>query len=366
MGRFLLIVVLALCGCRSGQHLRTIRVRVAADEKFRARPNWKEVASARLAAINPIFAPMGVRWEMGVALDWVADPGQTLEGLRRQMAGYIGPDAIALGMLSGPRGGEMGAANPFDPRLLVVDQPDQPEARNQAILAHQLGLALGAWPSADAYSFMHTPPGSAADATSTEVIRITHAVDFLKGADGLTAESEAALTKLWKESKAPAGTHPLAIYWSQIGDELLSKNKAVEAVEPLTKAASYAPDDVKIRLAAGLALGAARRFPAAVHEFQRASELDPNSVIAFNSLGGVLAKLQRWDEAAAAFRKAVALAPKDVEHHLNLGMVLINTPGKLEEAIAELEMAERIDPANQTAAKALTIARQRRKYQPAR
>lgn len=359
MRRAFLIALVAVCGCNKQPATRIIHVKVSADQPFRNRPKWQELVASRFAAANKMFVPMGVRWEVGLTLDWVADQSVPLEKLRHQLSGYIGADTIAVGFVTGPRGDALGAEAPFDPRLLVVDAPDQPEPRNQAILAHQLGHVFGAWDSKDTNSFMHVPPGDGADTTAAEVLRITRGVEFLKGAGGLSPEAAAALQKFWTESKASSGTHPLALYWSRLGEELMSKSSIIEAIEPLSRAVAYQPEDAKLRLSLALALGATKRYPAAAQEFRRASELDPKSALAFSALGGTLANLRKWDEAAAALRKAVELSPNDAQTHANLGMALISTPSKLKEGIAELRIALKLNPDNESAAKALKIAEQR-------
>jgi tetratricopeptide (TPR) repeat protein len=71
----------------------------------------------------------------------------------------------------------------------------------------------------------------------------------------------------------------------------------------------------------------------------------PDNARAHNNLGLAMADIPgRMQEAIAEFEVAVRLDPNDVEAHDNLGNALIQIPGRLPEAIAQYEAALRIDP----------------------
>ncbi|HTO04854.1 MAG TPA: tetratricopeptide repeat protein, partial [Opitutus sp.] len=67
--------------------------------------------------------------------------------------------------------------------------------------------------------------------------------------------------------------------------------------------------------------------------FSAAIELQPADAALRNDFGGYLASLGRGQEAIGAFEAAVRIQPAYAEAHYNLGTLLADTPGRLDEAI---------------------------------
>jgi Tfp pilus assembly protein PilF len=360
MRRVFVAALLAIAsGCHSSRPTRVIHVRVSADEGFRSRKAWTQVAAARLAAASRIFAAHGVGWDVTFNIDWVPEPGLSIERQRQRLGGYIGKDTIAIGFLTGPRDGSSGAAVPFDPRIVVIDLPARPESENEAMLARQLGRSLGAWDSSDPNSIMHQPPGTAVDATAAKVLLLTRDADFLKGVDGLPREKADALHKLWSESNPPANSHPMATFLDSYGRELLSKGVPDQAIEPLARALSYETRHFRHAMALGHALAASGRHGEAARAFAVAAEADPKSAAAANGWGTSLANDGRLNDSAKILRKAVAMSPENSQLHANLGGVLLELPDQAEEGKAELKLALELDPDNQFAARTLAEGKAR-------
>jgi tetratricopeptide (TPR) repeat protein len=87
------------------------------------------------------------------------------------------------------------------------------------------------------------------------------------------------------------------------------------------------------------------RFREAEREMQQASLLDPVSRIIATDQGVVLYWERRYDDSYQQITKALALDPGFSEAYLNRGKVLLQQ-GKYRDAIADLETAYRINPAN--------------------
>jgi tetratricopeptide (TPR) repeat protein len=81
----------------------------------------------------------------------------------------------------------------------------------------------------------------------------------------------------------------------------------------------------------------------ALQELQAAVYLSPDSALAHHYLGTALFELQAFDDAEKQFREAVRLEPS-AQNHYSLAACLM-AAGHNEEALAELENASRIDPA---------------------
>ncbi len=158
---------------------------------------------------------------------------------------------------------------------------------------------------------------------------------------------------------------------------LLSRGRAVDAVEPAKKAAEAAPlvpgprillvrvflkakKIPEAREAAAMAVGsfpecaelqyyAGRTYEeggepaAAIPFFDRASKLRPRRTEYRASLGFAMAKAGLWKDAEGVLRAAVKADPACIEAHMHLGWVL-NHQGKLSDALTEYEVVLKSRP----------------------
>jgi serine/threonine-protein kinase len=86
-------------------------------------------------------------------------------------------------------------------------------------------------------------------------------------------------------------------------------------------------------------------IPKAKAAAQRAIELDPILAEAYPSLALIRSLCDReWEEAEALYRKAIVLNPGYATAHLWLGGDCLALLGRLDEALAELELALELDP----------------------
>jgi O-antigen ligase len=88
-----------------------------------------------------------------------------------------------------------------------------------------------------------------------------------------------------------------------------------------------------------------RMYPLLAAEHERRLRSRPNDAWLLSELGGLYGMLGRLDEATLLLRRAIALRPGLAPAHENLGSALLLS-GDLRGALAELDVAARLDPKN--------------------
>ncbi|HXI42046.1 MAG TPA: tetratricopeptide repeat protein [Bryobacteraceae bacterium] len=182
-----------------------------------------------------------------------------------------------------------------------------------------------------------------------------------------------------------------------LGDLLLGKGKAAEAIPYFERAWKAQPRSALAATELGTALASAARMPEGIQMFRKALELDPKFTDARYDLASAEAASRQWDSAVdgfrqvlkerpddakarqhlgevlftwgddlagagnpeaavARYREALTFRPDDAELHTNLGVTLAQLR-RFKEAQAELEAALRLDPSAETARKALAAVR---------
>lgn len=130
---------------------------------------------------------------------------------------------------------------------------------------------------------------------------------------------------------------------------VLESTKPEEALAAYGQAATLQPKDAEPHLAAGLLLENQQRVSDAEKEFKQALALDPSSD-AVTGLANIYMRSGRLAEAEAELRKLLAAHPDQAGLHqadprIQLGRVLA-AEGKNDDAIAELQTAVKLDPAD--------------------
>jgi len=356
--RWVLVCALLLCGCHKMPPPRTLHIQVAAGPELRQQADWRDRVAGRIRAASAIFRPLNLQLEMAGVSEWAPDPKLAPEMNRWMLVGYhTSGDWIELGLYgSAQPGAEPGLAVPFDARVLVYDIPGGDEERNAAALAHELAHVFGAWHTPESGSVMSLPPGSKLDDTALSCLRLTRALDFRLGAPGLNAETVAAIQKIWTASKAEPSTNPFYRFYSSLGAEAFRRNIRPEAEEDFLKAARFAPGVARAHLDLANTEMANREYLEAVDEYRAASKLDPHSSTALSGLAAALLGSGQRDAAVQVLSKGLEMNPGDAAAHANMGVVLVGTPGKLDEGIAQLREALRINPSSESVKHSLDAA----------
>jgi Tfp pilus assembly protein PilF len=135
--------------------------------------------------------------------------------------------------------------------------------------------------------------------------------------------------------------------------------RPAEALAALDQALALQPDHALALNNRGVALIDLRRPGEAAQCFERAVALKPDYADALNNLGKALASLDPAPDpevSLAAFERAIALRPDYAEAWDNRGVLLAEL-GRLDEAVAAIEQAIRLQPRRVSAYYHLTLTR---------
>ncbi len=349
---WVLVGLLVLCGCgggkkRAGQP-RILHLSIAADEEFRARPEWEHLIHERVQRISRVWEEqVGIRWEVGVVNPWVTENTATAEALRAALGGGTPGGSTLLVGISGQAhaGDSLGSVAPFTKVLVVYDFPQKSEEANTAILSHQLARLFGAWETPTGNSVMNTQPATLAfDDTTAEVIRLTKDLDFQAGIAGIDPTKVETIAKRYAATKGDAARNPILQAHIRAGEDLLSTRSPEGALSELRKAAAMDAANPRLHDDMGVALAALNELPSAIQQFREVVRLQPNSAVAHANLGAALTRAGNWQEANAEVRKAVELSPHNADLRFTMGSVLLHAPGQLDAAIAQVKEGLRLSP----------------------
>ncbi len=126
---------------------------------------------------------------------------------------------------------------------------------------------------------------------------------------------------------------------------LLEPTKPQEALEAYSKAAELTPKDPEPHLSAGLLHERQKELPAAEAEYKQVLAIDATSSDATIGLTNIYMKSGRLGDAEPLLRRLATDHPDDATIHLQLSRVL-QAQGKKDDALAELQTAVKLAPAN--------------------
>lgn len=134
-----------------------------------------------------------------------------------------------------------------------------------------------------------------------------------------------------------------------LGNALLDKGEADEAVACLRKAIELDPNYANAHISLGIALKSTGKLNEAINCFRKAIALDPDEFGAQYNLGNALMTQGKVDEAIACYHRAISINPEFSQAHVNLGLELASR-GQLDEAIdcynKALEFQPNLTPAH--------------------
>lgn len=327
---------------------RVVRVRLAATQVVRARPDWQAMAAARLRTVSQLYSQTsGVRFDLADAIAWDVPDDLDLDAARERLKSDVPREGVDLLLaLVGPAGTSLrlGSTVPFASAAVVVDFPDRTEAANAAVLAHELGHLFGAVHVASTSSVMHeTASASSFDLRSARVLRTTRNIDFAAGlgraAPTVVADLEARYAKALG-FEAPADRAKVA---AVIAESLRADGHQQPAIEKFRDALRLNPDDTGIRVRFAQVLEMTGDTEGAMTELERVLRSAPDDVNAHNRLGMLLA-LRDPERAEREFEAVIRLRPDEPAAYVNLASVLAPQFGALPRAIAALRKAERLAP----------------------
>lgn len=351
--------------------LRTVSVRIAADEEFRSQRLWEEAIRMRLSAVSQVFEQnFQIRFKIVDIVPWRSDnaspnAAELVKDLERDVP--RGGAEILLGFSGqAPQTTrERGGATPFSNTALVQNPKRATELENLIAIAHELGHAFGAWHVDDRRSVMYYRATTLTfDEQTAKLIRLMRNFDFGRGVSSIDEETAAKITAYFRERHVAGELNTLSIGYNNWGSDLVGQGRYEEAVAAFSKAIDIDPNNAKAHYnmpAAynhlGLGLTKMGKHEEAVEAFRKAVSMDPKSAvsnnnlaIAYNNLGLDLFKQGDYQKAVVALREANRIKPNEAEVQRSLAIVY-NTlgvalvrGGQYEEAIATLQEAVRLNP----------------------
>jgi len=133
------------------------------------------------------------------------------------------------------------------------------------------------------------------------------------------------------------------IGWKALGVALNLMGHSADALVPMQKAASLAPEDAEAHCNLGAVLQGLGRMEDAMASYRQALRIKPDYAKAHGNMGTIYMGLARLDEAEACYRRVLQIKPDHAEAHFNLGNVLLNL-GQLDKAEACCRQALQIKP----------------------
>ncbi len=108
--------------------------------------------------------------------------------------------------------------------------------------------------------------------------------------------------------------------WYHLGIAYKEKKDGVNSVRCFEKSRSYRPfKDAESYISSGLAYGMIGKYPEAIADLTKATEMDPKSAEAYNNLGMHYAEFGKIPESFTALNKAITIKPDFSKAYYNLG-----------------------------------------------
>lgn len=348
-----LVTELAVPAARA-EELRTVTLRVAADETYRAQAGWEATIRSAVGTVSDIYAKrFQIRFVIRDIVPWtLGDSGSVREMVRRLQAEIpVGDADVVVAFTHGrcvPL--EYGAALPFDRVAVILTACPGPNGPApvppEVILSHEMGHLFGAFHVLPGEpSVMRGGPADRFDAQTSRVIRLMRAFDFHRGVLGLDEPTRRAWSAIYAEGHEPGGPNPLAAKIAIAGMDAYRAGRPADADAALRVAQDLAPADAVVRMNLGLLHSAHGQLEEAAQDLAAARALNPGLVDARTELGFVLVKLNRDVEAFSEFRAVVTADPRFARARVGIALVLTRLQ-RIPDAITQLSEAARLEPRN--------------------
>jgi tetratricopeptide (TPR) repeat protein len=339
---------------------RTVTLRVAVDETYRARTEWETDLRKTVQAVSDIYeAQFQVRLVILDSVSFTASPQASLRvdgplnRLDNMMAEVpIGEADLLVGFSGGScADGAGGGARPFGRVAVVMARCHEGRPGNsdgaERVLSHEIGHLFGAFhPARGVQSVMSLTGGpvDVFDDQNARVIRLTRRYDFRGGILTLDEPTRRAWRAIHAEgNRSRDATNTLVAAFVNAGHELIQSGKWREGEAAIREAIKV--DQYLAPPHAALAFILAQRgdFAEAIRELQRARSYAFTSASLRTDLGLLLFRVGRDDEALAELQIALAIQPDTPKARAGRCAVL-QRRGKIDEAIRDCSEAIRLAP----------------------
>ena len=361
--------------------VRTITLRVAADEGYRALPNWETALRNTVTVVSAIYEKQfQLRFVIVDIVPFTAHPHassgsmssaawreEASNRLRRMVAEIPIGEADLLIDFSAGRCEESagGVALPFDRFAMITAAclETRPLKRYtpESALSHELGHLFGAFhPAISVDSVMRGGPPDQFDDQNTRVIRLMRNYDFRRGIMALDETTRQAWRAIYAEGHQRINeVNPLVSAIANAGIELARSGKTAEGEAALQEAIRIDQLVAAPHAALGALYSERGRLEDAVREFRMAKSLDFHHVGARIGLGFVLLQLGRDHEALSEFELVLRIDPQMVKARVGLCVALAHRD-RVDEAMRECTEALRLAPEDANAFSARGRAHERK------
>jgi tetratricopeptide (TPR) repeat protein len=362
--------IVGLCQPVPGQpaDLRTITMRAAADETYRAQANWEANLRSTVATVSAIYEKnFQIRIVILDIAPWNAAGAAGRDGLNNTLMADVpaGRADVVVGFSNRCVRDAYGWTQVFSRFAIVTSGcyetiTVKDLAPPDAVLSHELAHLFGAFhPARMGDSVMLGGPADRFDEQTIRVIRLTRGFDFSRGIVGVDAETRRAWSAIYAEGHARDEANPLAKAIVNEAWTMLHSGKVREGESALNDAITLDPSFARPHTLLGLLHSGRGQLEDAAREFQTAKSLDFREVGARTELGFVLLRLGKNEEALGEFREVLRVDPRLPRAYFGLGMAFWRL-GKVENAIGAYDDAIRLDPKNALALGARGFAFQRK------
>ena len=332
--------------------LRTVTVRLAPDEAYRAQPNWEANLRATVATVTAIYErTFQIRFVILDIVPWTAGPPAGLElPLGKLMTDIpVGPADLVAGFTNRCERLTYGQARVFSRFAIVMTGCYETSivkdfAPPDVVLSHELAHLFGAFhPARTTDSVMLGGPADRFDEQTIKVIRLMRTFDFSRGLTGVDQETRRAWSAIYAEGHARDEPNPLAAAIAGEGWTKVLSGKVGEGEGVLHEAITLDPSFAFPHERLGFLYGGRGQLEDAARELRTAKALDFRRVAARTELGFVLFRLGKHEEALWEFREVLRVDPRLGRAYGGLGMTLARQ-GKMDEAISAYGEAIRLEP----------------------
>jgi Flp pilus assembly protein TadD len=359
---FASVVTIAAGGTVWWQWLRprVITVCVFTDAAYRHREGWSAALDARFREVSKIYeGTVGIRWSVKERLAEPTDrPQDGIDARRLRILEQTSCTADLVLVLTGrAEGGRAASVNPFSHAALVVQPPEQTDAKNTVVLARDLGHLFGAPQSLEPGTLMADIPEKAEfdDRTAKLIMRL-RGYDFAVGVDGLQGTWKETVLKALEERMAGGASDPTARAHHIIATSLATDGRIDSAIPEFRAAIDAAPGYTDARYGLAVALVSKEELDAAITELRGAIDIENGDARLHGLLGVLLAGRGDRDAAVDELTKALSEQPDNALLYGTLGSTLAMQTGRIDAAIAAFREAARLQPGNSSAKKNLAEA----------
>ena len=336
---------------------RVITVWVYTDFTFRDKhPEWPGVVQSRFEEVNRIYQGngTGVRWK--VLDSSQIDPTRNIPGLdtrRVNMALHFDRPCDVFVLLTDVREGDRtGSVHPFTRVAVIVDYPDKAESLNARLMARELAHLFGVPYDPAWFSILMSekPQSSQFSPRSIAVIKRMRNYPFALGIDALSQSSwEKRALEAVSQDDIAAHANPMGHAHTVLGTTLIEERKNDAALVHFRAAVAADPHNKTMRLNLAEAYTRNGQFDLALVQAQEAVRLAPNDGLTHRALGALLGRNHQPEAALQELQTAIRLEPNNVQNQVLLGFEYAGMFGHLDDAVAALQEAARVDPTSHVA-----------------